>query len=66
MCFHIIDECKDNARHEQLSCCIRFCKGAVVTERFLGLIRLEKDLRAKAITEQLLPCYLCYQHMELY
>ena len=51
----IIDECKDNAEHEQLTYCIRSCKGAVATQRFLRLIRLETDFRAEKITELLLP-----------
>ena len=55
MFFLVIDECKDQAGHEQLSLCVRYCICAVAKERFLGLIRLSEDFSALGIVEKILP-----------
>ena len=55
MFYLIIDECKDNASHEQLSVCVRFCESEAPEERFLGLIRLSDDYTADGIANQLFP-----------
>ena len=50
----LIDECKDNAGHEELSTCFRFVNEGQIEERFYDLTRL-KETNAQTIVKGVLP-----------
>ena len=50
----LIDECKDNVGHEELSTCFRFVNEGQIEERFYDLTRL-KETNAQTIVKGVLP-----------
>ena len=52
----LIEECKDNAGHEELSTCFRFLKDeGRIEERFYDLTRLEEPDAQTIVNEDVLP-----------
>ena len=51
----LIDECKDNAGHEQLSLCFRYLKDGVVNERFHSLHRSPETDAHHLVEDHIVP-----------
>ena len=51
----LIDECKDNAGHEELSICFRYVKNGVFTERFFSLHRVPEADASHLVESHIKP-----------